>query len=50
MPKECSVDDVNFPHGAVVCIAGTNHKCNDGEWEDLGTPCEEEGDEEEPSA
>lgn len=38
---DCSYRDQAFSEGASVCQAGTQFRCDDGEWKSLGLPCAE---------
>ena len=39
MGKSCTYNNVEYSDGAVVCQSGTEYRCNDGEWDSLGTQC-----------
>jgi hypothetical protein len=35
----CSFQGVGYSDGATTCQAGTQYRCDDGEWESLGVQC-----------
>lgn len=39
MPKSCVYNGSEYSHGSVTCQNGYEYKCNDGEWDALGTSC-----------
>ena len=42
MASTCTHNGSEYAAGSVVCIRGTEHRCNgDGTWENLGQPCVE---------
>jgi hypothetical protein len=39
MGQSCTYNGTSYSDGAVVCQAGYEYACNDGNWDALNTPC-----------
>jgi hypothetical protein len=39
----CRYSGIAYSHGATVCQAGTEYRCDDGEWQSLAAPCKSGG-------
>ena len=37
----CTWNGIEYSDGATVCQAGTLHQCRDGQWDSLGSKCED---------
>lgn len=36
---KCAYEGQSYSHGASICQAGTQYRCDDGEWQSQGMPC-----------